>query len=224
MAHSGKVDLGFSTAMLESFRGRFNVFRKKKPTKNREVKEKNQHECNENAGADVLARYQREWMLLHQIAEENADKAKTVYDFINKLRSQCDKQHELLGQLTCQLTLVPKLSQYVQSLAEETDELGKTFEKVNSALVNLEHVIEIQELQEKRLEQKFQLTLFKERKTADLERLKLELANEHVQKVRAYESRQQTLLKEREETFREVFEEELNHYKIHGRIEIILKD
>lgn len=51
-------------------------------------------------------------------------------------------------------------------------ELEGLFEEVEDALVNLEDVIEIQELQERQLDHRFQLAMYKEKKLADFEDMK----------------------------------------------------
>lgn len=51
-------------------------------------------------------------------------------------------------------------------------ELEGVFEEVEDALMNLEDVIEIQELQERQLDHRFQLAMYKEKKLADFEDMK----------------------------------------------------
>jgi len=205
--------------MLESLRARLDVFRKDVPAKNRDSLKSEKCPCNQNAGAEILSKYQHQWMVLHQISEENAEKAGEIDKIIASLQAYCQRQHDTIAQFNSQMTLLPKLNQSVRSLIEEIGKLDSTFRTVDNALVNLEDIIEIQELQEKQLDHRFRLALAKENKLADLEQLKIQLANAHAEKVLAFEAKHQKVLKERQETFKEAFEEEMQHYKIHGRIE-----
>ncbi|GIX89973.1 dysbindin [Caerostris extrusa] len=95
-------------------------------------------------------------------------------------------------------------------------ELEGLFEEVEDALINLEDVIETQELQERQLDHRFQLAMYKEKKLADFEDMKAKLGEEHACRVLEYEKKQGEILKERQNTFQEVFEEELQQYKKHG--------
>lgn len=99
--------------------------------------------------------------------------------------------------------------------------MGNRFEEVEICLIKLEDLIEVQELQEKQLDNRFQLALHKERKLGELEQLKVNLAMEHAKKVQEFETKHQSRLKERQEAFEEAFEEEMQHYKTHGHIERI---
>ncbi|KFM82686.1 Dysbindin, partial [Stegodyphus mimosarum] len=95
-------------------------------------------------------------------------------------------------------------------------ELEGIFEEVEDALMNLEDVIETQELQERQLDHRFQLAMYKEKKLADFEDMKVKLGEEHAHRVFEYEKKQEAVLRERQNTFQEAFEEELQQYKTHG--------
>lgn len=79
--------------------------------------------CDPNAGADLLFRYQSQWNELHELAEENVQKAEQVDQLIGGLKVQCEKQMESLGQLNSQLALLPVLNQSVQALMEQIGKL-----------------------------------------------------------------------------------------------------
>ncbi|GFT72270.1 uncharacterized protein NPIL_38601, partial [Nephila pilipes] len=60
----------------------------------------------------------------------------------------------------------------IMDLMGKIGELEGLFEEVEDALINLEDVIEIQELQERQLDHRFQLAMYKEKKLADFEDMK----------------------------------------------------
>lgn len=172
-----------------------------------------------NSGADLLHYYKTQWEELHRISEENAQSAEDVACFISDLNKFCRQEQDLMKQFNYQLSLAPGLHSSVMNLMGRIGELQGLFEEVESSLLNLENVLETQTLQEKQLDHRFQLALYKEKKLAAFEELKVKLAQEHSKKVQEFEMRQQQVLKERQEAFREAFEEEMQHYKIHGRVE-----
>ncbi|XP_022248465.1 dysbindin-like isoform X2 [Limulus polyphemus] len=172
-----------------------------------------------NAGADLLHYYKSQWEELHRTSEENAEAAEDVAYRISDLNKFCRQEQDLMKQFNYQLSLAPGLHSSVMNLMGRIGELQGLFEEVESSLLNLENVLETQALQEKQLDHRFQLALYKEKKLAAFEELKVKLAQEHSKKVQEFEMRQQKVLKERQEAFREAFEEEMQHYKIHGRVE-----
>ncbi|XP_023224973.1 dysbindin-like [Centruroides sculpturatus] len=181
----------------------------------------NYRNCNLNAGADLLHHYQCKWEDLHNIAEENAKTAENIDKLIGDVHKYSEEKLNAIQQLNSQLSLLPKLHNSIQALMTKIGELEGLFEEVESSILYLEDMIETQELQEKQLDYRFQLALFQKKKLAEYEQTKVKLAGEHAYKVLEFEQKQQSVLQERQEAFREAFEEEMNHYKAHGRIERI---
>lgn len=117
-------------------------------------------------------------------------------------------------------------------------------------LLQLEDIVETQELQERQLDHRFQLAMYKEKKLQELERVRgmshpqnfilsiiyffflickyvvyliflifLEsLVKEYGEKMANYERRQCQTLKERQETFGQVFQEDLEQFKQSGKL------
>ncbi|KAF3429146.1 hypothetical protein E2986_05178 [Frieseomelitta varia] len=112
--------------------------------------------------------------------------------------------------------------------------LQEMFEEVEGAIYRLEDLNEMLDLQNRQLDHRFQLALYKEKKLAELNVIKgtvlysivqylkctnyTKLADEHTERVSKYEFKQQKMMKERRETFDEVFKEELREYKATGSI------
>ncbi|KAG8200302.1 hypothetical protein JTE90_028486 [Oedothorax gibbosus] len=169
-----------------------------------------------NAGGNLLHYYQQQWEELHQNDAINAKKAEEVDALIGNLHSYCFGHLSCIRQLNNQLAALPQLQTGIMDLMGKIGELEGLFEEVEDALVNLEDVIEIQELQERQLDHRFQLAMYKEKKLADFEDMKAKLGEEHAHRVLQYEKKQDAVLKERQHTFQEAFEEELQQYKTQG--------
>lgn len=174
---------------------------------------------NFNAGADLLQHYQKQWQEFHNLNDDNAKQAEEVGRLIENLQGQCQEQSSAIQQIVIQLSQVPRLQTSVSTLMNKIGELEGIFEEVEVALFNLEDVIEMQQLQEKQLDQRFQLALHKEKRLAGFDDIKSKLAEDHAVKLLEYEKRQQKLQLEREEAFKEVFEEDMQQYKEFGCIE-----
>ncbi|XP_055943222.1 dysbindin-like [Argiope bruennichi] len=173
-----------------------------------------------NAGANLLHYYQQQWQELHENDSINAKKAEEVDALIGNLHLYCVEHLSYIKQLNIQLAALPQLQTGIMDLMGKIGELEGLFEEVEDALVNLEDVIETQELQERQLDHRFQLAMYKEKKLADFEDMKAKLGEEHAHRVQEFEKRQSLILKERQNTFQEVFEEEVKEYKKHGLKEL----
>lgn len=123
---------------------------------------------NLNAGASILSHYQKEWEQLHALNEENAKNAADLAESITKMhnkiandnRNITDITHLLNGGTHC-------LSKSVENCLEQLTNLTEAFDTVEKNLLSLENLIENLELQEKQLEHRFQLAMYKERKLGE---------------------------------------------------------
>nr|CAD7592227.1 unnamed protein product [Timema genevievae] len=125
-----------------------------------------------SAGADLLHKYQTEWSELHKQSEENAHQAQVVDSVIARLHHTCEKQSLEIVRMSTALANLPQLIDSVQLLMDQIASLQGLFEEVETGVLRLEDMIEIQELQEKQLEHRFQFALYKEKKLSELESLK----------------------------------------------------
>ncbi|CAK9805809.1 Dysbindin protein homolog [Anthophora quadrimaculata] len=173
---------------------------------------------NYNAGADLLHRFQLQWNELHELAEENAEKAQEVDKLIGTIYEKLEQEWKNITCLNNTLAYIPKLNNAIQDLMDQIGTLQEMFEEVESAIYRLEDLNEMLELQSRQLDHRFQLALYKEKKLAELNIIKAKLANEHIERVSKFELKQQKMMKERRETFEEVFNEEIKEYKETGSI------
>lgn len=171
-----------------------------------------------DAGADVLHRFQLQWNELHELAEENAEKAQEADKLITSIYERLEQEWNNVACLNSTLAYIPKINSAIQDLMDQIGTLQEMFEEVEGAIYRLEDLNEVLDLQSSQLDHRFQLALYKEKKLAELNSVKAKLANEHIERVSKHELKQQKILKERRETFEEVFKEELEEYKSTGSI------
>ncbi|XP_034173364.1 dystrobrevin binding protein dysbindin [Osmia lignaria lignaria] len=173
---------------------------------------------NYDAGADILHRFQLQWNELHELAEENAGKAQEANNLIGTIYERLEEEWKNITCLNSTLAHIPKINNAIQDLMDQIGTLQEMFEEVEGAIYRLEDLNEMLDLQNRQLDHRFQLALYKEKKLAELNIIKAKLANEHIERVSQYELKQQKMMKERRETFEEVFKEELKEYKETGSI------
>ncbi|KZC12888.1 PREDICTED: dysbindin protein homolog [Dufourea novaeangliae] len=181
-------------------------------------KSTNVRNVNYHAGADILHRYQLQWNELHELAEENAEKAQGADKLIGTIYERLEQEWKNITCLNSTLAYIPKINNAIQDLMDQIGTLQEMFEEVEGAIYQLEDLNEILDLQSRQLDHRFQLALYEEKKLTELNIVKAKLANEHIERVSQYEQKQQKMLKERQETFDEVFKEQLEEYKATGSI------
>lgn len=174
-----------------------------------------------SAGAELLHHYQSRWEQLHGYNEANAKRAEEVDALTTGLHSHCHQQLASIQQLSLQVAQLPKLQQGVQELMKTIGELEGMFEEVELRLVSLEDVIETQALQERQLDERFKLALYGERRKGHFESLQEKLEDDHLLMMHELEERERSVLQERQQTFSQVFQEDLKTYRAQGKIERI---
>lgn len=174
---------------------------------------------NLDAGADLLQRYQLIWKELHENTEQNARRAEEVDVLINNLFVEYDRKNEVLGKLHESVKSLPLILSELQSLTDVLATLDEEYDHVESALIQLENICEKQELQNAKLVDSQKLAAYRNRKMDDLEKLKVQLAKDHMKSVQKLEKHKQKELKERQETFQSAFDQDIDFYRTHGRLE-----
>lgn len=172
-----------------------------------------------DAGADLLNRYQNTWRELHQDAEENATLAENVDSEITQLFVTIDRQTDLLSQLHTTVADLPVILNKLQELTDVLASLDEEYENVEVALVRLEDMCEEQELAQAKMYDAQKLATYTHRKSEELQKIKVEFAKDHAKKMEGYEKHRQTKLKERQEVFEQQFNNDLDYFKSHGRLE-----
>ncbi|XP_014481052.1 PREDICTED: dysbindin protein homolog [Dinoponera quadriceps] len=178
----------------------------------------NVRNVNYDAGADILHRFQLQWNELHELAEENAGKAQAADTLVSGIYEKLQHEWNSVTCLNSTLAYIPKINNAIQDLMDQIGNLQEMFEEVEGALYRLEDLNEMLDLQNRQLEHRFQLAMYKEKKLLELNNFKAKLSNEHIERISQHELKQQKKLKERRETFEEVFKEDLEEYKATGSI------
>ncbi|KAL0276937.1 UNVERIFIED_CONTAM: hypothetical protein PYX00_004395 [Menopon gallinae] len=170
-------------------------------------------DVNLNAGTEILENYQTCWAELHEAAQENASKAQEVDQLIGKLHKRLQKQSRDIGQTGTILTRLPEVIYSVTELTERIASLEALFDSVENALIQFEDLVEIRELQDRQLDHRFQLALYKEKKLSMLQSFRINMTEKHAEKLKRHELKQLKLMKERQEAFEDQFKHDMEVYK-----------
>lgn len=182
---------------------------------------KNVHKSrvNTNAGSELLLRYQTQWQQMHELNEINAKKAEEIAKVITETDRMSKKLDTSMDELLTQLSSLPQFMESIDLIEKDLLESKKLFVQIEQILTNLEDIKEVEEFEKLKLDQNYKVMVYKDTKDSELEAIRVRLAVEHTNRVKEFEKQHQNILKERQEAFQMAFEEELNRYKTHGKIE-----
>lgn len=119
---------------------------------------------NFNAGCSLLERNERTWEGLHATNESNATKAETIDKVIANITDNINKQVIDLSDINVSLEAIPQLVKTIEKCSNVMLIINEGCIEVEKELYELEDLMEVLQLQEKQLDKKFEMALYKERK------------------------------------------------------------
>ena len=191
------------------------------------------------AGCGILDRNEKFWEELHSANEENARKAEEIDVIIETITDSVNKRLVDLSDVNISLEAIPNLVKTVQNCSNVMHDVNKKCAEVEKQLAEFENLIEALQLQEKQLDHKFEMALYKERKlgefvegnirrwddfilafdsTGNLENVRQDLAEKHASNVRKTETQLRVIQQERQAAFQDAFQSDMNIYKELGTI------
>lgn len=74
---------------------------------------------NYDAGAEILHHYQLQWNELHELAEENAQKAQEADGLISTVHAKLEQEWTNVTNLNNMLVIIPKINNSIQHLMDQ---------------------------------------------------------------------------------------------------------
>lgn len=124
----------------------------------------NSDEINFSAGCEMLERNEKVWEELHAANEANAAKAEKCDTLISNLSESIRKRNVDLSDINKSLEIIPNIVQTIENCSTIIIEINEKCTEVENQLFELEDLVELLQLQEKQLDYKFEMAMFKERK------------------------------------------------------------
>lgn len=122
---------------------------------------------NFNAGCSVLEQNERIWEELHATNECNATKAETIDKVIVNVTDNINKQIIDLSDINVSLEAIPQLVKTIEKCSNLMLTINEKCIEVEKELYELEDLMEVLQLQEKQLDKRFEMALYKERKLGE---------------------------------------------------------
>ncbi|XP_026464250.1 dysbindin protein homolog [Ctenocephalides felis] len=171
------------------------------------------------AGCKLLEKYQNDWESMHNLTEENAKTAEMLANLIDKIYKDTESHKRKMMDLNIALANIPYLVSTIDSCSKSIEEIGLQFRNIEKDLFQLENLIEVLEIEDRKLKYADQIQSYKQKKLENLERYRSTLAVQHTQNIKKVEIIHEKELKERQEAFQEAFQNDLMQYQTQGHIE-----
>lgn len=174
---------------------------------------------NYNAGGRLLAHFQEQWAEMHESTAENSVLATSLNRKLQELVKVCKDRHKGVEDFYKEFQGLPSLLKSVEQAKENVEEIGSTIEKVEQSLKELEYSCALLENARKKGVMRVRYEGFiqekeeeagKLQKQVDAEREMIDQKNEEINIGSA---------RERQQTFEDMFNQQVTEYKSKGRVE-----
>uniref|UniRef100_A0A7G3AEX7 Putative dysbindin protein isoform x1 n=1 Tax=Lutzomyia longipalpis TaxID=7200 RepID=A0A7G3AEX7_LUTLO len=170
------------------------------------------------AGCDLLAINERQWTEIRDLNEQNAKKAADVDATILEIRDRTERTLTTIQDVNVTLAALPVVVTTLNGCVDVIKDVGAKCETLEKKLMELEDLLEVLELQEKQLDHRFEMAMYKEKKLAALEKVREELAKKHADSVMKHELKMRKVQQERQSVFQDAFQDDMKFYKEQGTI------
>lgn len=198
---------------------------------------------NFSAGCDILEYNESVWEEIHSMNEQNASKAQCIDLVIESLTDGLNKKLVDLSDINVSLETIPNIVKTVQDCSNVLHDVNKKCSDVERGLCELENLIEALHLQDRQLDRKLEMAMYREKKlgkfdcglvhahtytlltlfpfhlsTGNLEKVRKSLAEQHAHNVRETEKERSVVQKERQAVFQDAFQNDMKCYKTTGSL------
>lgn len=116
------------------------------------------------AGCAYLAQQEQSWREIHKGTEANAATAEQIDREIQTILSNTGNCMTQLSDLNSSLGCIPEINQQLSKCTEMVQAIAKDCQNVQQSLFELEDLLEVLELQERQLNRKFEMAMYREKK------------------------------------------------------------
>ena len=189
----------------------------KKASKNRTVSDYSH--INYNAGGKILAHFQEQWAEMHESTAENSVLATSLNRKLQELAKTCKDRHKTVEEFYREFQGLPALLKSVEQARESVAEIGTTIEKVEQSLNELEYSCALLENARKKGVMRVRYEGFIQEKEEEVGKLQKQVDAEKELIDQKYDEINMGSARERQQTFEDMFKQQVTEYKSKGRLE-----
>lgn len=194
---------------------------------------------NSDAGCVLLEHNEKDWREIHARNESNAAKADLCDKLILNVLRNIETSARNMNEVELLLDNTQYLIQTINECSAVVLKINEACSDVERSLFDLEDLFEVLQLQERQLDSKFEMAMYKEQKlgelkrahlasasdqllwehiSANLEKTRQNLAVKHADAIRENERRTRAMQAERQSAFEDAFKSDLDYYKQVGKV------
>lgn len=199
---------------------------------------------NFDAGCSLLEQNENDWREIHSKNELNAKKAGLCDQLIKNVLKNIETSSRNLNEIELLLDNTQYLIQSINECSTIVIKLNEACSDVENSLFELEDLFDVLELQERQLDSKFEMAMYKEQKLgmhttvgfcficvriypvsssfhnvlANLEKMRQTMAVKHAETIKINERKMRAIQIERQAAFEDAFKSDLDYYKQVGKI------
>ena len=189
----------------------------KKASKNRNVSDYSH--INYNAGGRLLAHFQEQWAEMHESTAENSVLATSLNRKLQELAKICKDRHKGVEDFYKEFQGLSSLLKSVEQAKENIEEIGTTIEKVEQSLNELEYSCALLENARKKGVMRVRYEGFIQEKEEEVAKLQKQVDAEKEVIEQKNEEINIGSARERQQTFEDMFNQQVTEYKSKGRLE-----
>lgn len=189
----------------------------KKATKNKNVADYSY--LNYNAGGRLLAHFQEQWAEMHESTAENSVLATSLNRKLQELAKICKDRHKGVEDFYKEFQGLPALLKSIEQAKENVEEIGVTVEKVEQSLKELEYSCALLENARKKGVMRVRYEGFIQEKEEEVAKLQKQIDAEKETIEQKNEEINMGSARERQQTFEDMFNQQVTEYKSKGRLE-----
>lgn len=173
---------------------------------------------NPQAGCPLLGDAERDWQLIHERAEQNAERASQLDADIQQLCSNSRRALVTCSDLTHSLAGVPALCAQLSECQRQLADVRRLGALVEDALWQLEDAIDECALHDRKLQLRVELAGYQSRKMREMDGVRAALEREHDERRQQHERRLLSVQAERQQVFQEAFQADVRAWRETGGV------
>ena len=174
---------------------------------------------NEDVGGELLTKYKEEWSLIHRQTEEASQASATLSSDLTEMHRSIHHTHSIISACCMEFKQLPEVVQAIETTREKVQELGGLLGKLEESIAEYSRVRAELEAVRRKGSLKIQYDKQSGKMERELQRLQEVLTEELRLKEGTEKEIESEKVAERQQTFQDMFQQQMADYRETGSIE-----
>ena len=155
---------------------------------------------------------------MQETTEVNAAKATAVSQTIDKISNSLSQKDAIVNEFELLISSIDFLGDGIKILEKDLECALVLIRNLEELLLKRKRVIANEKLK-RQFDSQYLLKIYQEKRNREFERSCGDLKSQHLTKIQDMRRKEEQRLQERQQAFKAAFEDQLNKYKLEGKIE-----